>query len=320
MTGNEDRAFMSPRQASSEPEHPSSPAHSTNSWEFLREDDFQEAEPEDGESGRSMVEVSPCISSLATDGAASEQASDSDSHFTNELIAAGEPEECPVTPMLSQGASPAASEAGADPEIQPVQPIPSVEPVPSAYPAPLLTRVCMAAASELVTLTRQVSSMLAALGSMGEDCARGAWASLAGLVAGLRAGLGVGMWASLPRGLGAAPLLAGDLPGHVVRSAQGVAARLRKRGAAAAAAAPEWPALVAAAGCAAACVALHRSAAANARLSARLAQREGELAELVSRIMALQRTLTRHHAVRAVPIIAHASCSWHGVATAGASL
>ncbi|RMZ57251.1 hypothetical protein APUTEX25_004085, partial [Auxenochlorella protothecoides] len=145
------------------------------------------AEPEDGESGRSMVEVSPCISSLATDGAASEQASDSDSHFTNELIAAGEPEECPVTPMLSQGASPAASEAGADPEIQPVQPIPSVEPVPSAYPAPLLTRVCMAAASELVTLTRQ-------------------------------------------------------------------------------------------------------------------------------------RTLTRHHAVRAVPIIAHASCSWHGVATAGASL
>lgn len=105
---------MSPRQASPEPEHPSSPAHSTNSWEFLREDDFQEgeaarelplstsvvlagsvdgegsdtvvpvspedhastpstdsliaAEPEDGESGRSTVEVSPCISSLATVG------------------------------------------------------------------------------------------------------------------------------------------------------------------------------------------------------------------------------------------------------------
>jgi hypothetical protein len=41
--------------------------------------------------------------------------------------------------------------------------------------------------------------------------------------------------------------------------------------------------------------------AANSRLTCRLAQREGELAELVARIVALQRNITSHR----VPIIRH---------------
>jgi hypothetical protein len=54
----------------------------------------------------------------------------------------------------------------------------------------------------------------------------------------------------------------------------------------------DWPKLALMLGCGTLAAALYRSNAANARLAVRLAQREGELAELVARIVALQRSVT----------------------------
>lgn len=283
------------------------------------------------ERGPASVASPNSVRSLNADGLVSEPASDTESHYTNDLMAAGEPEDEAIGSPMSRLSSAADLERLMRERAPGPSGPPSVvdedlgsgaaTPVP---PLGLAARAYLATADQLAVATASVARLLRAVGALSERATCGAWLALVDLVETLRRGL----VRATPAGLGAAPLLASlrssllrgqeRVAGVIVRAQDALAGEakpaFKRAGAARRRLLDHWPVLALAAGCAAASAALYRSVALNARLAARLSQREAELAELVSRIMALQRSMTRQHSARGVPMIAHASCasaSWH---------
>lgn len=114
--------------------------------------------------------------------------------------------------------------------------------------------------------------------------------------------------------LSGAGVAAVDIAGAVGQAARRALTRARKGAATARLSDIDWVRLGLILGCAGLLGGVMRANAANARLAARLAQREGELAELVARIVALQRSITSQR----VPIIRHTAGAAAAAAGGGA--